>query len=206
MTLSATELNTLKHAPTVDGVLPVFHQRWSPRAFDRRAVSPADLVRVFEAARWAASSSNEQPWRFIVGVHGSDTYDKIFSTLVGFNKGWAGNAPVLILGTASAKTASGRPNTYALYDLGAATGALTLQASALGLFTHQMGGYDHEAARQVLGIPADYELGSVIALGHQAEPSSLDNEQILAREVTPRERKALHEIVYSAWGTPADLA
>lgn len=206
MTLSAVEVNHLKHAPAVHGVLPVFHQRWSARAFDGRKVSTADLARVFEAARWAPSSSNEQPWRFLVGLHGSDTYNKIFSTLVGFNKTWAGKAPVLILGTASANSSNGKPNAYALYDLGAATSNITLQAAALGLTTHQMAGYDHEAARQVLGIPADYALGAVIALGYQGEPSTLENEQLLAREVAPRDRKSLNEVAFSAWGTPADLA
>ena len=206
MTLSATEVNLLKHAPAVEGILPAILHRWSPRAFDGRPVRHADLNRVFEAARWAASSSNEQPWRFIVGLHGSDTYNKIFSTLVGFNKTWAGKAPVLILGVASAKSASGKPNAYALYDLGAATAMLTLQAAELGLATHQMGGYDHDAARRVLEIPADYALGSVIALGYQAEPASLANDQLIGREVAPRERRPLHDFVFSAWDTPADLA
>jgi nitroreductase len=206
MTLSAAEVNHLKHAPVVDGVLPAILHRWSPRAFDGRPVSPADLNRVFEAARWAASSSNEQPWRFIVGVHGSDTYNKIFSTLVGFNKAWAGRVPVLIVGVASAKSSSGKPNAYALYDLGAATAYLTLQAAALGLVSHQMGGYDHDAARQVLEIPDDFALGSVVALGYQAEPATLANDQLIDREVAPRERRPLHDFVFSAWGTPADLA
>jgi nitroreductase len=205
MTLSATEVNQLKHAPAVDGVLPVFHHRWSARAFDNRKISTADLARVFEAARWAPSSSNEQPWRFIVGLKGSDTYSKIFSSLVGFNKAWAGTAAALILGLASAKTASGKPNTYALYDLGAATSNLTLQAAALGILSHQMGGFDHAIARQALEIPEDYTLGAVIALGYQGEPAALENEQLVAREVAPRDRKSLRDFVFSAWGTPADL-
>jgi nitroreductase len=206
MTLSIAEVNKIKHNPAVDGLLPAIAHRWSPRAFDGRPVSSADLTRVFEAARWAASSSNEQPWRYVVGVQGSDTYNKIFSTLVAFNKAWAGKASVLILGVASAKTGSGRPNGYALYDLGAATAMLTLQAAELGLATHQMGGYDQQAAREALEIPADYALGSVIALGYQAEPASLANDQLIEREVTLRERKPLHDFVFSAWGTPADLA
>jgi len=206
MTLSIDEVNQIKYADTVDGVLPLLRQRWSPRAFDSRSVNPIDLARVFEAARWAPSSSNEQPWRFLAGIQGSETYSKIFSALVGFNKTWAGHAPVLILGTASANSSNGKPNVYALYDLGAATSNLTLQAAALGLATHQMAGYDHEAARQALEIQADYLLGSVIALGYQAEPATLENEQLLARELAPRERKPLREVAFSAWGTPADLA
>ncbi len=204
MTLSIEEVNRLKQAPPVEGVLPLFHSRWSPRSFSAREVSPADLEKVFEAARWAASSSNEQPWRFLVGTRNSSTHNKIFSTLVGFNQAWAGAAPVLILGVASTKMAhSGNPNGYALYDLGAASSYLTLQAAALGLVTHQMGGYDQGAARKVLEIPEDYALGSVIALGYQGEPAALANEQLVAREVAPRERKPLRDFVLSSWGTPA---
>ena len=208
MTLSAIEVNNLKQAPAVQGVLPVVHQRWSARSFSARDVSQADLARVFEAARWAASSSsNEQPWRFIVGVRNSLTHNKIFSTLVGFNKAWAGSAPVLILGVANTVfTHNGTPNTYAMYDLGAASSYLTLEAAALGLTTHQMAGYDHDAARQVLDIPESYALGSVIALGYQGEPADLANEQLIAREIAPRERKPLKELVFTAWGEPANLA
>src|SRR5438128_2132056 len=95
---SASEVNQLKHAPPIDGVLPVILQRWSPRAFADRDVSPADLRKVFEAARWAPSSYNEQPWRFIVGTRNSSAYRKIGESLMPFNQAWALGAPVLILG------------------------------------------------------------------------------------------------------------
>src|SRR5208283_2051947 len=121
MTLSAAEVNRLKQAPAVDGVLPAVLSRWSARSFAARDVSPAELKKVFEAARWAASSNNEQPWRFLVGTRNSLTHNKIASTLTGFNKDWAAAAPVLILGVASSKFShNGTPNAYALYDLGAA--------------------------------------------------------------------------------------
>jgi nitroreductase len=206
VTLSAIEVNNLKQAPAVEGVLPAIHRRWSARSFSEREVSPAELARVFEAARWAASSNNEQPWRFLTGVRGSATYQKIFSTLMGFNRNWAGSAPVLILGVASAKFArNGADNAYALYDLGAATSYLTLQAASLGLTTHQMAGYDHAAARLALEIPEDYVLGSVVALGYQGEPAALRDENLIARETSPRERKPLSQFVLSAWGEPANL-
>jgi nitroreductase len=207
MSLSAIEVDRLKHGPAVEGVLPVFHQRWSPRSFANRDVSPSTLAKVFEAARWAASSSNEQPWRFLLGVRNSETHKRIASTLAGFNQEWAPAAPVLILGVANTKFAkNGNPNYYALYDLGAAAAYLTLEAAALGLAAHQMGGFDKEAARQALAIPADYAFGSVIALGYQGEPSALGNEQLIARETAPRERKPLSTFVFSAWGQAADLA
>src|ERR1700684_1840808 len=103
MTLSIHELNKVKHAPEVDGVLPLFHARWSPRSFSDREVAPADLAKVFEAARWAASSYNEQPWRFLVGTRNTEPYNKILDSLMPFNQAWAGSAPVLILGTAKTK-------------------------------------------------------------------------------------------------------
>jgi nitroreductase len=206
MSLSSIEVNNLKKAPAVEGVLPAVHSRWSARSFADREVSTADLHRVFEAARWTASAYNEQPWRFLVGVRNSLTYKKIFDTLIGFNQGWAGSAPVLILGAASTKFShNGTENTYALYDLGAAASYLTLQAAALGLTTHQMAGFDQAAARQAFDIPDTYAMGAVIALGYQGEPEALNHEQMIAMEIAPRERKPLSELVLSAWGTPANL-
>lgn len=206
MTLSASEVNHLKQAPAVEGVLPIIHHRWSPRSFADHEVSPAHLKKVFEAARWAASSYNEQPWRFLVGLRNSETYKKIFSSLIAFNQGWAGSAPVLILGASSTKFShNGEENRFAIYDLGAASSYLTLQAASLGLTTHQMAGFDPDAARQALGIPDDFALGAVIALGYQGEPAALGHDQLIAREVAPRERKPLSEFVLSAWGEPANL-
>jgi nitroreductase len=139
-------------------------------------------------------------------VRNSVTYKKIFESLIGFNQGWAGSAPVLILGAANTKFShNGTDNGYALYDLGAASSYLTLQAAALGLTTHQMAGFDQNAARQAFDIPADYALGAVIALGYQGEPAALGHEQMIAMEIAPRERKPLSELVLSAWGTPAQI-
>ena len=207
MSLSISELNRLKHAPDADGVLPIFLERWSPRAFDNRDVSPADLAKVFEAARWAASSGNGQPWEFLVGTRNSATHNKIYEALVDFNKEWAGHAPVLILGTALAVSPhSGKPNAYALYDLGAAASYLTLQAASQGLVAHQMGGFSHDTARRLLEIPDNYALGSVIALGYQGEPAALPTPTLVEREVAPRERKPTKDIVFSSWNVPADFS
>jgi nitroreductase len=206
MTESINELNKAKQAPDVEGVLPIFHTRWSPRSFTDREVSKADLAKVFEAARWAASSFNEQPWRFLVGTRNSTAYQKIFDSLMPFNQQWAYAAPVLILGTARTKFShNGTPNRVALFDLGAASSYLTLQAAALGLVAHQMGGFEPDAARKAFAIPEDYIFGSVIALGYQGEPAALPNEQFLAQELAPRQRKPLKDFVFSAWGESADL-
>ena len=206
MVLSAPEIDRLKHASANEEILPVMVARWSPRSFSSRPVSSAELRKVFEAARWAPSSYNEQPWRFIVGRKGTETFDKIASTLVGFNQQWASKAPVLILGIAKTKFShNGSPNAYAVHDLGAAAGFITLQAAALGLATHQMAGFDHEAARRVLAVPEEYALGSVMALGYRSDPSELPTE-LVAQETAPRTRKPLSEIVLSGWGTSADLS
>lgn len=206
MTASATEVKHLKHAPVVHGVLPVFLERWSPRAFSDKDVSEHDLKTIFEAVRWAASSYNEQPWRFLVGRRGSDTYKKILDALVPFNQMWAQQAPVLILGAARMKFShNGEPNRVALFDLGAASQVLALQAAALGLAAHQMAGFDTQAAQMAFEIPAEFDLGSVTALGYQGEPASLPNEQMQKQEVSPRQRKPLSEIVFDGWGKAAKL-
>jgi nitroreductase len=201
MTKTASEVHRIKRAHGDDGVLPIFHERWSARAFADRDVPKEELRRVFEAARWAPSSNNEQPWRWVVGTRDTETHKKIFESLVGFNQSWAGKAPVLMVGVTKARfSKNDAPNAYAAYDLGAASAYLVLQAAALGLTTHQMAGFDREKARRLLEIPEGFELGSVIALGYQGEPETLQNEELIKRETAPRERKALDEFVFAEWG------
>ena len=207
MPATASQVNEVKKAPHVDGVLPIFHERWSPRSFADREVSPATLAKLFEAARWAASSFNEQPWRFLVGVRGSETYNKIYASLGEFNQRWARTAPVLILDVALTQFShNGTPNRVAFYDLGAAASYMTLEAASLGVATHQMAGFDPDKARQLLGIPAEYAIGAVIALGYQDEPEKLGDAGMIESEIAPRSRKPLKEIVFEAWGKPMDLA
>ena len=207
MNLSAAEVHRLKHAtPAVDGVLPAILERWSPRAFSDRYVNPADLKKVFEAARWAPSSFNEQPWRYFVGQRESQTWNKIFSTLVPFNQEWARTAAVLILGVARTRFShNDSPNNYAIHDLGAADAFMTLQAGTLGLHTHQMAGFDWVKAREALEIPEIYAMGSVMALGYQADPASLPNEHYQSQEQMPRSRKLLSEFVFTEWDHPAQF-
>ena len=205
-TLSATEVNQLKQAPADDRILPVIRHRWSPRSFAEREVSLADLKTVFEAMRWTASSYNEQPWIYFVGIRGSETYRKIMSVLGEFNQEWARTAPVLTLNAARTTfTRNGSPNPVALYDLGASAATLCYQAIALGLFTHQMAGFDREKARTVFNVPDGYIFGAAMALGYQGEPGALTNSQMLSQETSPRQRKALSEFVLADWGVPAKL-
>ncbi|HEY9127052.1 MAG TPA: nitroreductase family protein [Acidobacteriaceae bacterium] len=204
MALSIEELNKLKAAP-VEGLLPTIAHRWSPRAFTEAPVSTNDLKLILEAAHWAASSSNAQPWRYFVGVKGSETHGKIFDLLADSNKIWAGKPHVLILGVAAAKGGKGNPNPYALYDLGQSAVSLIFQATALGLATHSMGGFDREAAKRVFNLGEEYLLGAVIAIGHQAEPATLPEESLREREAAPRQRKPLSEIALEALDKPLSL-
>ena len=185
------------------GVEETILERRSPRSFSSKEVSAGDLQTIFEAARWAASSYNEQPWRFFVGRRGDAAYAKILEVLVEFNQGWAKSAPVLILSVASKKFAhNGAANHYALYDTGAATAYLMLQAFALGLNTHSMGGFDMEKARAAFAVPDDYEIGAVTALGYQGDGAELP-EPLKKMEGGPRVRKPLEETVLAEWGKPA---
>lgn len=206
MTLTANEVHELKKAPAHDRILPVVLHRWSPRSFADRDVNPADLKTIFEAVRWTPSSFNEQPWRYFVGIRGSETYQKILQSLGEFNQAWARSAPVLTLNAARTTFShNNSPNPVALYDLGASAATLVYQASALGLFTHQMAGYDRDVARKLLNVPEDYIFGAAMALGYLGEPSALPNERFVSQEVAPRQRKGLGEFVLADWGVPAEL-
>ena len=197
-----------KLAETQVPIHEVIGRRWSPRAFAPRPVESERLLSVFEAARWAASASNEQPWAFMVATSDDPkNYEGMLGVLVDFNRGWANQAPVLILTLAHTQfEKDGRPNRHAFYDLGQAAANLSLQATALGLVTHPMAGFDAEAARQRFAVPAGWEPVSVIALGYPGDPDSL-NETLRQRELGQRKRKPLPSLVFSgAWGNPAPIA
>jgi nitroreductase len=199
------EIEKLKHAPAAPGVEDLLLRRWSPRAFADKDVPSDDLKKIFTAASWAASSYNEQPWRFFVGRRGDATYQKIFDVLVEFNQGWAKSAPVLIFSVTSKKFAqNGNPNHYALHDTGAANANLALQATALGLHTHSMAGFDHSRARKSFNVSAEFEIGAVTALGYLGNPETL-HDQLRSSELEPRSRKPLSEFVLTDWDKPAAL-
>src|SRR5271163_2462827 len=189
-------------APTDLPVHDLIRDRWSPRAFANKAVEPKVLATLFEAARWAPSSSNEQPWAYLVATkEDAENFAKTLSVLVEFNAGWAKNAAALALAVASLKfQAKGTPNRNAFYDTGAATALLSVEATARGLAVHQMGGFDAAKAKQVFEIPEDWEPIAAIALGYPGDPKSL-SQPLQDREVATRTRKALTEFVMSGrWG------
>jgi nitroreductase len=142
--------------------------RFSPRKFSNKAVEKEKTDALFEAARWAPSCFNDQPWRFIYCTkENPEGWEKIFSSLVDANKVWAISAPVLAISIATTKfTHNGKANRFAAYDTGMAVGNLLLQATDMGLFVHQMAGFDSDKARKALNIPDEYEIFSVMAIGY----------------------------------------
>jgi nitroreductase len=187
----------------------LLRRRWSPRAFDpNRPVEPAKLRSCLEAARWAPSSNNEQPWAFLVATGDQpEAFAKMLACLVEKNQAWARNAPVLMIAAASQVfTRTGKPNRHALYDVGAAVACLTLEATEQGLHLHQMAGFSHEKARESFAIPESAEAVAAIAMGYLGDPHSLP-EDLRQRELTPTTRKPIGEFVFAGrWGAPAEWA
>ncbi len=200
--MSKTRMNPLAE------IDPHLASRWSPRAFDpRRAVGREELLSCLEAARWAPSCFGDEPWRFIVADRFSENelenWKNILDALTQKNRAWAQHAPVLILACACKHFRnSERPNRWAEYDTGQAVLSLCIQATALGLATHQMGGFDEEMVRGHWGIPRDVQPMSVIALGHFGDDGVLDDD---AREIErrARTRRPMRESVFSdRWKKP----
>lgn len=195
-----------KHASADHDVLDLIRERWSPRAFDpTRRISRDDLWRLFEAARWSPSSRNEQPWRFIVvdRVDHQDTHEALTTTLTASNQAWAPLAPVLILVAAKLTVGeSVEANRHAFYDTGQAVAYLTVQAQAQGLASRQMEGFDRVRAAVICGVPEQYDLAAVIAVGYPGAPDLLPNEKHRLLETTPRARRPASDFVFAGtWST-----
>ncbi len=170
-------------------------KRWSPRAFESKLVEKESLNRIFEAARWSPSAFNAQPWRFLVGFKGDETYQKIVDSLVEFNQFWAGQAPVLILNCYQLHFShNGELNASAQYDLGQAVAHYSLEATNLGLSTHQMTGFDAEKAGNLCGLNADVKAFSVTALGYRASAEIL-NEDLRKMEMANPARQHQSEFL-----------
>jgi nitroreductase len=201
-------MNTQKQATPTHPIHELLARRWSPYAFADRPVSDADLRSLFEAARWAASSYNEQPWSYIVATKASAAeFERLLSCLVEANQGWAKAAPAIALGCTSVKFAlNGKPNPAAVHDLGLASASLTLEATARGLFVHQMIGILPDKARELYRIPDGVQPTTGLAIGYPAENNAL-SEKYRERDLAPRTRKALSEFVFGGqWGTSSNIA
>jgi nitroreductase len=201
-------MNPHKEASAAYPIHDLIAKRWSPYAFLDRPVPAEDVRSLFEAARWAPSSYNAQPWSYIVATKDNAAdFERMLSCLVEGNQAWAKAAPVLALGCTSlffAKT--GKPNAAALHDLGLASANLCLEATAHGLYVHQMIGILPDQARLVFHIPDGVQPLTGLAIGYAADPNTLVD-KLRERDLTPRTRKTLAEFVFGAeWGTPSSVA
>jgi nitroreductase len=181
--------------------------RWSPYGFSDRPVSAEELRSLFEAARWAPSSYNEQPWSYILATkQNAEEFKKVLSCLVEGNQAWASAAPVLALGCTSLNFArNGQPNAAAIHDLGLASANLCVEATARGLHVHQMIGILPDKARVVFHIPEGVRPLTGLAIGYAADPVALP-EKLRERDQTPRARKALSTFVFCGkWGTASSV-
>jgi len=205
-TTALTRLHAKQASPD-HPIQPFLAERWSPYVFADRPVPEADLASLFEAARWAASSFNEQPWTYLVATQQNPTeFDRLLSCLVPANQAWAKAAPVLVLGVVSLKFAGNqKDNRAAVHDLGLASANLTLEATARDLSVHQMIGLLPDKARELYQIPADTEAWTALAIGYKADAGA-GPADLQQRDLTPRTRKPLSAFVFTgAWGQAAPL-
>ena len=184
-----------KTADTTAPLHPLLAERWSPRGFDRtHHVDDDQLTTLLEAARWAPSANNSQPWRFLVARRHDDDFARLADILAAGNRSWAGHASVLVLVAAETVDETGRPRPWALYDAGQAVAALSLQAQAEGLSVHQMGGFDADAARHAFGLDETLTPVVVVALGLRDDEADLP-EPLAGRERAPRTREPLDALL-----------
>lgn len=189
-------------APTDLPILDAIKQRWSPLAFSDQRIEEEKIATLFEAARWAPSSFNEQPWRHVYATK-EDSEDRLrLESLLVEGNSWAKKAYILMISFAKKTFASnGKENRHAMHDLGCATGYMAMQCQSLGLIGHQMAGFDFRKANELLGVPDDFVPGSMMAIGHPADPSLLPPE-LQERERQPRTRKPQEGFVFRGkWKT-----
>jgi nitroreductase len=178
--------------------------RWSPRAFAVQPIAQEQLRSLLEAARWAPSSRNSQPWRFLVARRDEPAeFARMLGCLVPGNQRWAGAAAVLLIAVATLIDQKGLPLAHALYDTGQAVAWLSAEATARGIRVHQMGGFDPDRVRDVFSVPDGSRPVAIIALGYPGDPRVLD-ENLRRQELAPRTRHPQSELVFKdRWGVPA---
>jgi len=196
---------TSKIAKTQVPVHDIIARRWSPRAFDAgKPVTREQLISMLEAARWAPSCFGDEPWRYLVWDKNSNlaAWQRAFDCLGEFNQQWVKNAPILMLATASSSFRhNGKPNAWHMYDTGASSENICLQATSLGLFAHQMGGFDADKIRQEFDIPKEFACLAMIAVGYQTTPDVLPKE-LEEKEVADRTRRPLEECFFeNSWNS-----
>lgn len=176
-------------------LFPLLAMRWSPRAFDPAAtLTETDLASLLEAARWAPSAANSQPWRFVVGHRDDETHKRIFVNLAAGNQRWAGRASALVVGAYTPEASDRGALSHAAYDLGQAVAHLSVQAAALGLYVHQMAGFDADGLHADLDLPPDVVPHVVVAVGRLGDPEALP-EDLRLRETGLRRRRPVGELI-----------
>ena len=196
MNVNEIDAASVRADDAAPAIAPMFLTRWSPRAMAGQPLSTAELNALIEAARWAPSCFNAQPWRFACSVPGTPGFDELFATLVEGNQAWAAGAGALIAVVSRTRyERNDNPAATHSFDTGAAWMSLALQAQHMGLVAHGMQGFDAQAARQLLNVPDVYDLPAIIAVGHPGEVENLP-EAYREREV-PSQRKALDEILFT---------
>jgi nitroreductase len=187
-----------KPAPASVEILDAIRQRWSPLAFDSAPIEPEKIAALFEAARWAPSSYNEQPWRYIYALKDDGEDRARLESLLAQDNAWAKDAGMLVISFARSTFArNGRENRHSLHDTGCATGYMFLQLESLGLIGHEMAGFDWMNSNRVLGVPEDFVPGCMMAIGEPGDVSTL-SPNLQQRQKTERNRRHVSEFAY--WG------
>ena len=192
----------LKPAESSVALSPLIANRWSPRSFDAVAeISDTDIAAILEAGRWSPSTSNQQPWRFIVAKRGDSHFENLTKNFAGFNATWAPSASALILVVAVTTNEDGSVRPFALYDAGLASAFMTMEANHRGIAVHPIAGFNRDEVKTEFALPDNYSQTAILVMGKQAPAEHLDNEVLLEREKAPRVRLPLAEIVIA--GLPA---
>jgi nitroreductase len=182
-------------------VIDLIKNRWSPRAFSSNPIEEEKIMSLIEAARWAPSCYNEQPWTFILfKKENQEAHKKIIDIISHKNQLWAKAAPLVILSVVKINfERNGKTNKHAMHDVGAAVNNLTMQANSMGLYVHQMAGYNSEKAKELINIPEGYEPVTAIAIGYLGNKDDLP-EEFIKSEMAERERKSIAEFTFdSKW-------
>jgi len=196
-----------KPADTQYAIHDLLKNRWSPRAYSNRPIETEKLLSLFEAARWSASGGNSQPWNFVIVTHNDQPmFQEVIGTAAGRNALWAKEAPVLVMAIAKLNPEKPERDSGAYYDLGQAVAHLSIQASAVGLYVHQMGGFDRAKLSQIAQIPDGYQLMTLIAVGYFGKVDDLADDSLRINEMAPRTRKPINEFVFSEhWNQPLSI-
>lgn len=188
-------MSDIKKANTKFEVIDIIKNRWSARSFSDKAITEETMQTLLEAASWSFSANNEQPWRYAVAYKGTPLFEKFFNLLMGGNQPWCKNAAALVLSLGKKTyTSNGQVNSAMMHDVGSANMLLTLQANAMGIYTHVLGGYDAKKTVEVFNLDEDLVPVYMIALGYLDQADKLE-EPFKTREITPRSRKGLDEIM-----------